>query len=110
MDIFFLPLELVCEPCPAPSAPQSLAARSQTDGIRITWNRVEEPGVNGYNIYRSTLQGSFELIAWTDMPIYVDHDVTTGQDYSYYVTATSVCGGESTPSNTVTESPGGRTR
>ncbi len=110
MDIFFLPLELVCEPCPAPSAPQSLVARSQTHGIQLKWNRVDEPGVNGHNIYRSTLEGPFEHISSKHPPVYVDHDVTTGQDYSYYVTATSVCGGESDPSNTVTESPGGRTR
>ena len=110
MDIFFLPLELVCEPCPAPSAPQSLAAWRQTRGIRLTWNRVDEPSVNGYNIYRSTLEGPFEIISWRHPPTYVDHDVVTGQSYSYYVTATSVCGGESTPSNTVTESSGRRTR
>jgi len=98
------------EVCPSPSAPQSLAARSQTDGIRLGWNRVEEPRVTGYNIYRSTLQGPFELIGWSDLPIYIDYDVVIGQSYTYYVTATTECGGQSTPSNTVTESPGGRTR
>ncbi|MDP9354881.1 MAG: hypothetical protein M3R02_06285 [Chloroflexota bacterium] len=86
-----------------PAAPTDLTGSPQGAGIRLRWTD-QAATEDGYTVYRSSDGGeSFELIATLapDTKSYRDMDVPSGT-YDYYVTASSVSGGESIPSNQVT--------
>lgn len=56
----------------------------------------------GYDVYRDQADGYFKKIASGDpAPSYVDHDVSSGKSYSYYVRAVDTKGNASPPSNQV---------
>lgn len=76
----------------APAAPSSLTIPSPTQNPALSWNSVS--GAASYNIYRD---GS--KISSASTATYTDNSASDGT-HSYYVTAVN-SGGESGPSNTV---------
>ena len=71
--------------------------------VLLHWNPpAAQPGltVMGYNIYRSQPDGTYKPIAsGVTAPSYVDHDVSDGATYLYFVTAVDTAGHESPPTN-----------
>lgn len=78
--------------------------------VNLAWDRQPDPGVAGYNIYRSTMSGgpytklNLNLIPQTtvDSPMYTDMTPSNVQTFYYVVTAVSVGMAESGFSNQVT--------
>lgn len=92
-----------------PSAPLGLNAISQPAGkIQLSWNRVLDPKVAGYNLYRSTVtfNAAAEAVqinsvlltptttAYSDLP-------TTDGTYFYRIVAVNTLGTPSSPSNII---------
>jgi hypothetical protein len=69
----------------------------------LIWNRVNDPSVVGYQLYRKD-PGATGYVRRTVSPLtspkYLDSDQAPG-GYSYYVTAVTSAGCESSPSNTI---------
>lgn len=89
----------------APTLTSAIASVGEIPSVTLTWDTVE--GVEGYNIYRTLLEGmateklNETLITETT---YIDTNVTNGTRYYYYVK--SVAGeGESVYSNVETALP-----
>ena len=83
-------LYYVLEPSGDPAAPS---------GIVLRWNAVNDPDLDGYNIYsRGSANGSWGLRGTTTSTSFHDEGVPHLQ---YYVTAVNVDGGESDPSDYV---------
>jgi len=83
-------LYYVLEPSGDPAAPS---------GIVLHWNAVNDPDLDGYNIYsRGTANESWGLRGTTTSTSFHDEGVPHLQ---YYVTAVNVDGGESDPSDYV---------
>jgi hypothetical protein len=74
----------------APKAPEELNVVSAREGMVLIWAPNSEEDVVGYNIYRSTTEGSDyqkinpELIRETT---FTDRDIKQGQRYYYVITA-----------------------
>jgi len=81
-----------------PAAPTALAATAGNGLVSLDWNDNNEVDVNGYNVYRSTTQGSgygkinISLVADSN---YIDSDVNNGTPYYYVVTAVDINDNES---------------
>jgi hypothetical protein len=81
-----------------PVAPTGLAATAGNNMVSLNWNDNSESDLDGYNIYRSTTQGSgygklnVALLSTSD---YVDSTVNNGTPYYYVVTAVDANGHES---------------
>jgi hypothetical protein len=72
----------------APLAPAGLAAVPSTASIELVWERLAEPNVVGYRVYRAVGNGAFERLADTqELPAYSDHKIEAGQTYRYAVSA-----------------------
>lgn len=95
-----------------PAPPKNLAARlvqGETRrgikyAVQLYWQRNSEPDLAGYNVYRSTTQGSgYQKINGSLVlrPKDVDKKVLKGTSYYYVVTAVSISGLESGYSNEV---------
>jgi fibronectin type 3 domain-containing protein len=78
----------------APVAPV-VAVSWQNSQIIVSWNNVETGA--SYEVYRNEI-----LIASTSSLMFIDDNLTRGQNYTYYVVATDVAGNQSLPSNSVT--------
>jgi fibronectin type 3 domain-containing protein len=78
-------------------------ADQKPHSVLLHWNPpVAQPGstVTGYNIYRSQPDGTYKPIAsGVTAPSYVDHNVSDGATYRYFVTAVDAAGHESPPTN-----------
>lgn len=78
-------------------------ADQKPHSVLLHWNPpVAQPGsaVMGYNIYRSQPDGTYKPIAsGVTTPSYVDHNVSDGATYRYFVTAVDAAGHESPPTN-----------
>ena len=76
-----------------PAAPTGLAATPGNDTVSLDWSDNGEADMNGYNVYRSTTQGSgygklnVALVADSN---YIDSDVNNGTPYYYVVTAVDI--------------------
>ncbi len=71
--------------------------------VLLQWSPpAPNPGsmVTGYNIYRSQPDGTYKPIAsGVASPSYIDHNVSDGTTYHYFVTAVDAAGHESPPTN-----------
>ena len=82
----------------APLAPTGLSATADNNMVNLDWNDNNELDVNGYNVYRSTTQGSgygkinVSLVGDSN---YIDNDVNNGTQYYYVVTAADTNDNES---------------
>lgn len=83
-----------------------VAAEGRAHSVTLTWSPpASRPGstVAGYNIYRCQSDGTFGAIAThVATPTYVDHDVSRGNTYRYFVRTVDTAGRESWPSEQVT--------
>ena len=88
----------------APAAPTGLAATALDSAVNLGW--TASSGATGYNVKRSTTNGSgYSTIGTTTTATtYSDNTATNGTTYYYVVTATS-SGGESTASSQVSAAP-----
>ncbi len=95
-----------------PAAPTGLAATAGNETVSLNWNDNAEADLDGYNVYRSTTQGSgygklnVAIVSTSD---YIDNTVTNGIPYYYVVKAVDVNGHESGYSNEATATPGYQT-
>ena len=84
LDVPVTPTDLI-----PPSSPVSLKAIPLKNGIELNWRRNQEPDLFGYHVYRRE-SGEREFKKLTESPwkkeVYLDTDVTLGQDYEYAVT------------------------
>jgi GH35 family endo-1,4-beta-xylanase len=91
-----------------PAAPTGLAATAGNGLVELDWNDNNEVDLGGYNVYRSTTQGSGyakingTLVADSN---YVDNDVNNGTPYYYVVTAVDANANESPYSNEASATP-----
>ena len=79
------------------------AAANGNHSILLKWNPpAPKPGVTvaSYEVYRSLGDGRFDKLAsGVRDPSYVDHQVTTGNTYNYYVRAVDAQGNVGPGSN-----------
>jgi len=61
---------------------------AQIDDVTISSDVVPVRALNGYNVYRGTESGVYELIGNTDLTEYTDNTVENGTEYFYAVTGT----------------------
>ena len=93
-----------------PSQPQGLSANADNTKVDLSWAANAEPDLAGYNVYRSTTQGTgYTKInsATITAPTYHDTDLTNGTAYYYVITAVDQATNESTYSNEVSVIPPG---
>jgi fibronectin type 3 domain-containing protein len=80
-----------------------VAADQKPHTVLLKWNPpTPKPGstVVSYEVYRSEPDGSFKKLAsGVIAPSYVDHDVSSGKTYDYFVRAVDAAGNRSSPSN-----------
>jgi hypothetical protein len=93
-----------------PSAP-ALTGTPRNNKIDLDWTAAVDPGasasgIDRYRVYRSDKGGATPLAVVTDTS-YSDNGLTSGQAYTYWVTAVDRAGNESSPeSNHYTGTPG----
>ncbi len=80
-----------------PTAPTNLTANApDSTRVNLAWNAsTDNVAVTGYRVFRNSVQ-----IITTTLTSYTDTSVSSGQTYSYYVTAYDVAGNTSAASNT----------
>ena len=92
----------------APAAPTGLLAAAGNVTVSLDWNDSNRPDLEGYNVYRSTTQGSGyskingSLVTGSN---YADNNVVNGTTYYYVVTAFDGSYNESGYSNEVSATP-----
>ena len=86
--------------------PSALIVDAGDEKAYLEWNPGLEESLVGYNIYRRQ-NGDFQCI--TPQPVaephFIDSGLSNGEGYRYWVTAVSVDGAESQPSNEVKVTP-----
>jgi hypothetical protein len=84
-----------------PNPPQGLTAVAGNRDVVLLWDTPDNDGggVDFYSVY----VGGIQKLMTTDTQAQVNN-LTNGQTYTFYVTASNDCG-ESNPSNTVTATP-----
>jgi len=91
-----------------PAAPTGLSASASDGMVTLNWNDNTEGDLDGYNVYRSTTQGSGyvkqngSLLSASN---YTDNSVTNGTTYYYVVTAADTGTNESVYSGEVSATP-----
>ncbi len=72
-----------------PGPPTGLVATPGDGTVSLTWQAPTEnaSSVTGYNVYRRSGQGQWELIATVTGTSYNDENVNNGQEYSYKVSS-----------------------
>jgi len=82
-----------------PPPPRHVALRRSAAGVTILWERVADPELAGYRVYRSALAtGRFEPVNRTPVSATTLTDATGGPGFFYRVRAVDVSGNESEPS------------
>ncbi|MCL5746575.1 MAG: hypothetical protein M1541_22035, partial [Acidobacteria bacterium] len=76
-----------------PAVPAGLTAVPSTSSIELLWDRNTEPDLAGYRIYRD----SKRIGETGETPSYGDHDIQSGKQYRYAVSAVDKAGNESEP-------------
>ena len=101
-------LEASATPTDVPLAPPTgLVATPGDSQVSLDWNDNAEPDI-GYNVYRSTTQGSDYTLINASLVLtsdYVDSTVVNGTTYYYVVTAVDQALNESGISNEVSATP-----
>ena len=82
---------------PVPSAPRALSVE-MLQAAHLSWRAPATEGTASYNIYRSVNGGPYEFIGRSESTTYTDKWVSSGDNYSYWVTAVSVTSIEGQPS------------
>ena len=91
-----------------PGAPTGLAATAGNGQVTLDWADNTESDLSGYNVYRSTTQGSGYAKINSTLVLtsnYVDSTVINGTTYYYVVTAVDTGSNESVSSNEVSATP-----
>jgi fibronectin type 3 domain-containing protein len=93
-------LELWAKDDALPPVPQNVVAAPSDLGLTITWDKVTDPDLAGYNIYRSGDPDSNfvkinAIILPKDIGLYEDKATTLVDRYYYRVTALDMSGNES---------------
>jgi fibronectin type 3 domain-containing protein len=90
-----------------PAAPIGLGAVAGDNLVSLSWDDNSEPGITGYNIYRSNISGSFGSTPFINVlsGSYSDRSVVEGTTYYYKVTAVDGFGNESPMSEEVSATP-----
>ncbi len=92
----------------APAVPTNLSATEGTQQVVLSWDAEVELDLNGFNVYRSTESGAFDLLS-TSVQATSYTDLNAGNDttYQYYVTSIDRQNppNESVPSDTVSATP-----
>ncbi|UCD13215.1 MAG: fibronectin type III domain-containing protein, partial [Thermoplasmatales archaeon] len=81
-------------PMTVPSTPQNLLSIAENGFIVLTWSIPLDDGgsvISVYNIYRDGTGTVFQTVSATQL-YFVDHDVSDGVTYNYYVSATNIVG------------------
>ena len=76
-----------------PTEPRYVAVEMLMAG-HLSWSTPPEEGVTSYRVYRSVNGGAWEQIAQVSATSYVDSAVSSGNNYSYKVSAIGKCGQE----------------
>ncbi len=91
-----------------PAAPTNLTAIADNGNVTLDWDNNGETDLAGYNVYRSTTQGSgyskLNTSLITDSN-YIDSSVVNGTPYYYVVTAVDSASSESGYSNEANATP-----
>ena len=85
-----------------PAIPQNLVATAGAGLVSLTWAANTESDLAGYNVYRDGAQVNGSPVT---AAAYVDNGLTSGQAYSYTVTAMDFGGLESDPSAPASATP-----
>ncbi len=85
-------------------SPETVSATYSNGAITLAWNRVDEPDLAQYNIYRDLSSPAATFLDCIVNPsaadtFYVDDNVTAGMDYYYRITLQDSYGNESGFSN-----------
>ncbi len=78
-----------------PTVPTGLSVTAGNSQATLSWSAPSDNGgsaIGSYGIYRSTVQGSYVLVANTASLIYTDPGLTNGQRYYYAVSAVNPVG------------------
>lgn len=78
-----------------PQVPHGLTVVSSTVQASLNWTAPANDGgsaITGFNVYRATGSGSFHYLTTVTSTSYLDADLTTGQTYSYKVSAVNSYG------------------
>ncbi|MDI9569277.1 MAG: DUF799 family lipoprotein [Pseudomonadota bacterium] len=79
-----------------PASPQTLRIVGRDAAVNLSWERVADPELAGYRVYRSlTPLSGHQEIARTELTEYRDEKLVNGQTYYYQVTAVDLAGNES---------------
>ena len=94
------PVSVTFKDLVAPAPPASVTALVETRVVRLIWDPVDAPDLNGYNVYRT--EGTIR-IKLTPLPTrdahFGDESLDTGIQYFYSVTSVDKNGNESAPTN-----------
>ncbi len=109
MLMFFIGLAIFSQGCEKahedvtpPPPPSNIWSITGDRKIYLFWDPVNASDLSGYNVYRSTsLYGYYDLIAFTEVPYFVDENVINGETYYYSVSSVDLSGNESQPSDAV---------
>jgi|GEM_PF-1234920 len=87
----------------SPQRIENLAALNKGGEVLLSWAKAPETDLLCYNIYRSAASSSESItkIGTTINSNFVDNSVTSGERYSYSVTATDISGNEGESSEIV---------
>jgi hypothetical protein len=85
-----------------PSAPVNVDAEMLLV-THLSWGSPGQEGIEGYNVYRSVNSGSWELLATVSGTSYMDTSVTSGNIYSYKISAFNALGAEGPASEPTAE-------
>jgi hypothetical protein len=101
---------VVVDPAPlsAQTAPQKVVTRSGDRSVMLHWDRVTDPDVAGYRVYRAlNPRGSFDAATKSILPRsgFADLEVTNGTTYHYVVRTVNSAQGESGDSQRVSVTP-----
>ena len=96
----------------APAAPTGLSATAGDQQVSLNWDDNSELDVAGYNIYRGTSSGSYDLAPINGGSLvtessYNDTGLTNGTEYFYVVTAVDTSDNESVVSLEDSATPAG---
>jgi endoglucanase len=79
-----------------PATPTGLTLVDNGTSAQLSWNANTETDLTGYNVYRATVLGAYNLLAsGVTTPSYTDNTIVDGLPYFYVVAATDKDGDKS---------------
>ena len=80
----------------APEVPAGVSGLAANASVELAWQPGADEDLAGYNIYRASEDGAFELLAsGVRSPAYSDSKIAAGKRYRYSVTSVDATGNES---------------